>query len=166
MIVLFERSEQVVDVEILERHLDFSFLHLLAIDISEILIEGVEARRDAMVGTDALNIGIHSRTQLTRFRLGQWFIGTLPQRKQQRADTFSLFHVKDIIIGVEGIEGNGTFIGISEVNAIRSLGLSVDKLAESLVAITCVHEQNMRALFVVLTHHVVGEEGFSTARWS
>ena len=163
---MFERSEQVVDVEILERHLDFSFLHLLAIDISEIFIEGVEARRDAMVGTDALNVSIHSRTQLTRFRLGQRFIGTLPQRKQQRADTFSLFHIKDIVIGVEGIEGNGTFIGVSEVDPIRSLGLSVNEFAESLVTITRIHQEYMRSLFVVLTYHVVGEEGFSTARWT
>ena len=163
---MFERSEQVVDVEILERHLDFSFLHLLAIDISEVLIEGVEARRDAMVGTDALNVSIHSRTQLTRFRLGQRFIGTLPQRKQQRADTFSLFHIKDIIIGVEGIEGNGTFIGVSEVDPIRSLGLAVNEFAKSLITIARIHEQNMRSLFVVLTYHVVGEEGFSTARWT
>ena len=163
---MFERSEQVVDVEILERHLDFSFLHLLAIDISEVFIEGVEARRDAMVGTDAFNVSIHSRTQLTRFRLGQRFIGTLPQRKQQRADTFSLFHIKDIIIGVEGIEGNGAFIGVSEVDAIRSLGLSVNEFAKSLITIARIHEQNMRSLFVVLTHHVVGEEGFSTARWT
>ena len=163
---MFERSEQVVDVEILERHLDFSFLHLLAIDISEVFIEGVEARRDAMVGTDAFNVSIHSRTQLTRFRLGQRFIGTLPQRKQQRADTFSLFHIKNIIIGVEGIEGNGTFIGVSEVDPIRSLGLAVNEFAKSLITIARIHEQNMRSLFVVLTHHVVGEEGFSTARWT
>ena len=161
---MFERSKQVVDVEILERHLDFPFLHLLAIDISEIFIEGIEARRDAMVSTNALNIGIHSRTQLTRFRLGQRFVGTLPQRKQQCADTFSLFHIKDIIIGVEGIEGNGTFISVSEVDPIRSLGLSVNEFAESLITIARIHEQNMRSLFVVLTHHVVGEEGFSTTR--
>ena len=163
---MFERSEQVVDVEILERHLDFSFLHLLAIDISEVFIEGVEARRYTMVCTDAFNVSIHSRTQLTRFRLGQRFIGTLPQRKQQRADTFSLFHIKDIVIGVEGIEGNGTFIGVSEVDPIRSLGLAVNEFAKSLITIARIHEQNMRSLFVVLTHHVVGEEGFSTARWT
>ena len=163
---MFERSEQVVDVEILERHLDFSFLHLLAIDISEVFIEGIEARRYTMVCTDAFNVSIHSRTQLTRFRLGQRFIGTLPQRKQQRADTFSLFHIKDIVIGVEGIEGNGTFIGVSEVDAIRSLGLSVNEFAEPLITIARIHQEHVRPLFVVLTHHVVGEEGFSTARWT
>ena len=118
-----------------------------------------------MVGTDAFNVSIHSRTQLTRFRLGQRFIGTLPQRKQQRADTFSLFHIKDIVIGVEGIEGNGTFIGVSEVDAIRSLGLSVNEFAEPLITIARIHQEHVRPLFVVLTHHVVGEEGFSTARW-
>ena len=137
---MFERSEQVVDVEILERHLDFSFLHLPAIDISEIFIEGIEARRDAMVSTNALNVSIHRRTQLTRFRLSQRFIGTLPQRKQQRADTFSLFHIKDIVIGVEGIEGNGTFISVSEVDSIRSLSLSVNEFAKSLVTIARIHE--------------------------
>ena len=163
---MFERSEQVVDIEILERHLDFSFLHLLAIDISEVFIEGIEARRYTMVCTDAFNVSIHSRTQLTRFRLGQRFIGTLPQRKQQRADTFSLFHIKDIIIGVEGIEGNGAFIGVSEVDAIRSLGLSVNEFAEPLITIARIHQEHVRPLFVVLTHHVVGEEGFSTARWT
>ena len=163
---MFERSEQVVDVEILERHLDFSFLHLLAIDISEVFIEGVEARRDAMVGTDTFNVSIHSRPQLTRFRLGQRFIGTLPQRKQQRADTFSLFNIKDIVIGVEGIEGNGAFIGVSEVDAIRSLGISVNEFAEPLITIARIHQEHVRPLFVVLTHHVVGEEGFSTARWT
>ena len=163
---MFKRSEQVVDVEILERHLDFSFLHLLAIDISEIFIEGVEARRDAMVGTDAFNVSIHSRTQLTRFRLGQRFVGTLPQRKQQRADTLALFHIKDIVIGVEGIEGNGTFIGVSEVDPIRSLGLAVNEFAKPLITIARIHQKYMRSLFVVLTYHVVGEERFSTARWT
>ena len=117
-----------------------------------------------MVCTDAFNVSIHSRTQLTRFRLGQRFIGTLPQRKQQRADTFSLFHIKDIVIGVEGIEGNGTFIGVSEVDAIRSLGLSVNEFAKSLITIARIHQEHVRPLFVVLTYHVVGEEGFSTAR--
>src|SRR3712207_3045777 len=44
-IVLFERCQEIIDVEVRECYLDVSFLHILPIDIAQIFIEGIEAGR-------------------------------------------------------------------------------------------------------------------------
>ena len=40
----------------------------------------------------------------------------------------------------------------------------MDHPAQPLVAVSSVHQQDMRSLFVVLADKVVGEKGFSAAR--
>ena len=40
----------------------------------------------------------------------------------------------------------------------------IDKVTESLIRVTRIDKQHMRTLLVVLSYHMVGEEGLSTAR--
>ena len=54
------------------------------------------------------------------------FVGTFPQRKEQRADAFALLHVEHVVVGVEGVEGDRPGVGVREIDPVCALRLSVD----------------------------------------
>ena len=91
-------------------------------------------------------------------------VGTLPEREQQRTDTLPFLYIEEVIIRVERVEGNRTFIGIGEIHAVLALGLAVDKLAQALIAVTRIDQEHVCPLLVILAYHVVGEKRLTTAR--
>ena len=82
MVVLLQCRQEVVDVEVRERYLDVPLLHILPIDVPQILIEGVEAGNDGMIRPDKFYISIDGRTKFACFCLGDMLIGTLLEREQ------------------------------------------------------------------------------------
>ena len=157
-VVLPERGEEVVDVEVGLLHLDVACLQLLTVGAFHVLVKGVEAGRDAPVGAYQLHIGGHGAAQLGGLGLGDFLTLALPQREQQRLDAVLLLHVEDVVIGVEGVERDGLLFRVGEVDAVRPACLAPYHLAEPLIGVARVHEHHVRALLVVLAHEVVHEE--------
>ena len=54
-------------------------------------------------------------------------------------------------------------IGIGEIDTVLALGLAVDKLAQALIAVTRIDQEDVRPLLIILSYHVVGEERLATA---
>ena len=117
-----------------------------------------------MIRPDKFDVGAHGRTKFARFGLGDVFIGTFPQGKQQGTDALPLLHIIDVIIGIEGIEGNGMLISVGKIDPVLALGLAVDKLAQALIAVTRIDQEHVCPLLVILAYHVIGEERLATAR--
>gem|GEM_PF-6638406 len=68
-----------------------------------------------MVSTYQLDIGVYGRTKFTCLGLRDMLISTLPEREQQRTDTLPFLYIEEVIIRVERVEGNRTFIGAPPV---------------------------------------------------
>ena len=126
---MLKRCKQVIDIEVGERDLDLPLLHILAIHITQILVKGIEAWSNCVVGSNQLDIGIDRRTQFTSLRLSNPLLRRLPEGKQERADTLALLYIEDIVIGVEWIERDGALIRVSEVHPILPLSLTVYEFA-------------------------------------
>ena len=80
-VVLLECRQEVVDIEVRERYLDVTLLHILAVHVPQILIEGIETGRNAVVSTYQLDIRVHGRTKFTSLGLSDMLICTLPERE-------------------------------------------------------------------------------------
>ena len=65
---------------------------------------------------------------------------------------------------MEGVERDGVVLLVGDVDAVPALGPLVDQPAQPLVAVPRVHQQDVRPLFIVVAHEVVGEEGLPAAR--
>ena len=163
-VILPERGEEVVDVEVGLLHLDVACLQLLPVGAFHVLVKGVEAGRDAPVGAYQLHIGGHGAAQLGGLGLGDFLTFALPQREQQRLDAVLLLHVEDVVVGVERVERDGLLFRVGEVDAVRPARLAPYHLAEPLIGVARVHEYHVRALLVVLAHEVVHEERLAAAR--
>ncbi|ERJ71839.1 hypothetical protein HMPREF9148_02960, partial [Prevotella sp. F0091] len=70
-------------------------------------------------------------------------------------DTLPFLYIEEIVVGVEGIKGNRAFIGIGEINPIFAFGLAVDEFAQSLIRVSCIDQEDVRPLLVILAYHVV-----------
>ena len=163
-VVLPERGEEVVDVEVGLLHLDVACLQLLPVGAFHVLVKGVEAGRDAPVSANQLHIGGHGAAQFGGLGLGDFLTLALPQREQQRFDAVLLLHVEDVVVGVERIERDGLLFRVGKVDAVRPARLAPYHLAEPLIGVARVHEHHVRALLIVLSYEVVHEERLAAAR--
>ena len=58
-IVLLQCRQEVIDVEVRERYLDVTLFHILAVHVSQILIEGIKTGCNAVVSTYQLDIRVY-----------------------------------------------------------------------------------------------------------
>lgn len=79
-------------------------------------------------------------------------------------DGLLLLNAKHTVLDIERIEGYRITLLVGEVDAVLATCAGVDKVTQSLIRVTRIDKQHMRALLVVLSYHMIGEEGFSTAR--
>ena len=163
-VILPERGQEVVDVEVRLRHLDVAFLHLLAVHVPHVLIERVERRHDAPVLLDFQDVGVHRAAQFRRLRFRRGFVLAFPQGKQQRLDAVLLLHVEHPVVRVERVERDGLFLRVGEVDAVPALRLAVYRLAQPLVGVARIDQHHVGSLFVILPDKVVHEEGLAASR--
>ena len=154
-------SQKVIQIEILPAHLDSPFFQLRAVHVPHELVERVEVRDDTPVSLDAVDVRRYRTAQFSRLRFRNLVVLAFPQGQQQGFDTVLLLHVEHEIIRVERVEADRIFFGVREVNPVLPLGLLVYHLAKPLIGVTRIDKHYVRALLVILAHHVVHEEGFS-----
>ena len=158
LVILPERGQEVVDVEVRLRHLDVAFLHLLAVHVPHVLVERVERRHDALVLLDFQDVGVHRAAQLRRLRFRGGFVLAFPQGEQQSLDAVLLLHVEHPVVRVERVERDGLFLRVGEVDAVPALRLAVYHLAQPLVRVARIDQHHVGSLFVILPDKVVHEE--------
>ena len=110
--------------------------------------------------------GIYGIRQGDLFRSCGRLIVLLPKCQEQSLDALTLLDVKDLILGEERIERDGTLVRVCIVYAVLTTCLSVNHLAESLVGVSRIDQDHMRALLVILSDEVVHEERLSASRGS
>ena len=162
-VILPERGQQVVDVEVRLLHLDVAFLHLLAVHVPQVLVERVERRHDVTVLLDFQDIGIYRTSQFRRFRFRGGLVLAFPQRQQQCLDTVLLLHVKHPVVRVERVERDGLLLRVGEVDAVLPVRAAVYHLAQSLIGVSRIHQYHVRALFIILSDQMVHEERLPAA---
>ena len=160
-VILAQRRQEVVDIEVVLSDLDVTLLHLLTVHVTHVLVEGVEARHDGVVCLDHADVGRHSTAQLARFGLRDFLVFALPERQQQRHYRILLLHIEHIVIRIERVERNRMFLGVGVVDAVLSVRLTVDHGAQSRIRVSRVNQYDMGSLLVVLADDVVHEERLS-----
>ena len=164
---LVERLQHVqepVDVEVLLAHP--LFLHHPAVVVTDKLVEPVEVRPELRVVRNPADIGVHCAGEGDLLGAFRHLVLPLPKRQDQRLDALPLFHVELPVLAVEGIEGERAVLLIRYVDPVLPAGALMDKPAQPLVAVSRVHQQDVRALLVIVAHEMVGEEGLAAARRS
>lgn len=132
--------------------------------VTDKLIEGVERGLDALVGTNTLQEEVHGIGECHLLGSRRWFIVSLPQREDKCLDGLLLLNVEHSVLDIERIEGYRITLLVGEVDAVLATCTGIDKVAQPLIRVTRIDKQHMRTLFIILSYHMVGEEGFSTAR--
>ena len=123
-----------------------------------ILIERIEAGSNRTVLSNQFDIGTNSVRQSHFFRPCGCFIVPFPQGQDKRFDTFLFLDVKYPILYIERIERYRVFSGIGKVNPIFPVRFPVYHFTQSQVTVSGINQQDVRILFVILAHHVIGEE--------
>jgi len=162
---LVERLQHVqepVDVEVLLAHP--LFLHHPAVVVADELVEPVEVRSELRVFRNPEDIGVHRAGKGYLLGAFRQLVLPLPERQDQRLDALPLFHVELPVLAVEGIEGDRAVLLIRYVDPVLPAGALMDEPAQPLVAVSRVHQQDVRALLVIVAHEMVGEEGLAAAR--
>ena len=130
----------------------------------EILVKAVERRNDTVVRLDTLDKERHGIGEGNFLRTGGRLVVLLPEGQQQGFDALPLLHIIHLVGGIEGIEADGTLIRIDEIDPVLALCLVAYHLAQALIAVSRVHQDDMGVLLPVLPQEVVGEERLATAR--
>ena len=155
-IVRFKHVQEIVDVKILFP--DVLLFKLSAVIIPDKLVERVEAGRYRPVARDTFDIGTYRIGQRHFFRPLGGFIVPLPQGEYKGFYTLFLFYVKYPVLDIERVERYRVLVSVGEINPVLAVRAVVDKLGQPQVAVTRIDQQHVRALLVILAHHVVGEE--------
>ena len=158
LVILPERGQEVVDVEVRLRHLDVAFLHLLAVHVPHVFVERVERRCDVLVLLDFQDVGVHRAAQFRRLRFRGGFVLAFPQGQQQRLDAVLLLHVEHPVVRVKRVERDGLVLCVGEVDAVLPLRFAVYHLTQALVGVARVHQHHVGALLKVLADEVVHEK--------
>ena len=132
--------------------------------VTDKLIEGVERGLDALVGTNTLQEKIHRIGERHLLGSRRWLIVPFPQREDKCLDGLRLLNVEHTVLDIERIEGYRITLLVGKVDTILATCTGIDKVAQPLIRVTRIDKQHMRTLLVVLSYHMVGEEGLSTAR--
>lgn len=154
---LVERLQHVqepVDVKVLLTHP--LFLHHPAVVVTDKLVEPVEVRPELRVFRNPADIGVHRAGKGDLLGAFRQLVLPLPERQDQRLDALPLFHVELPVLAVEGIEGERAVLLIRYVDPVLPAGALMDKPAQPLVAVSRVHQQDVRALLVIVAHEMVG----------
>ena len=86
------------------------------------------------------------------------FIVTFPQSEDKRLDGFLLLNVEHTVLHVERVEGYRVILLVGKVDAVLTVCPRMDKVTQSLIGISGIHQKHVGPLFIILAHHVVGEE--------
>ena len=163
LVIGFKHVQEVVYVKILFP--DVLLFKLSAVIIPDKLVERVEAGRYRPVARDTFDIGTYRIGQRHFFRPLGGFIIPLPQGEYKGLDTLFLLYVEYPVLDIERVERYRVLVGVGEINPVLAVRAVVDKLGQPQVAVTRIYQQHVRALLVILAHHVVGEERLpATAR--
>src|SRR5690606_13854195 len=99
--------------------------------------------------------GIGKRYILTAFK---GFIILFPKGKQQCFDTFFLFRVQMVTFpNNEGIVTDWVFFTVGDVVAVYHI-------TQAFIAMSHIHQYDMRSLLVIAAYHMIGKKGFSAPR--
>ena len=161
-VIRFEHVEKSGNVKIFFADF-FGFQHV-PVPAFHVFVKGIETGFDASVRFDFFDVKGNGIGQGDLLRARRRFVVPFPEGHNQRFDAFPFFHVVHEIFGVERIERDGIFIGVSVVNSVFAFGFLMNEIAQSLVRITRIHHQHVRSLFVVLPYEVVHKEGFAASR--
>ena len=130
----------------------------------EVLVKAVERGYDTIVRLDTLDKERHGIGKGDLLRTGGRLVILLPKGQQQCLDALALLNVEHLIRRVEWIEADGTFVRVGEIDPVLALCLVAYHLAQALIAVSRVHQDDMGVLLPVLPQEVVGEERLATAR--
>ena len=97
LVILPQRGQEVVDVEILPAHLDVPCRQLLPVIVQHVLVEGIERGGDVPVLLYPADVRRHRTAQLAALRLRDLLVLALPQRQQQRLDAVLLLHAELVV---------------------------------------------------------------------
>ena len=158
----FQHVQEPVDVEVLLTHP--LFLHHPAVVVTDELVEPVEVRPEFRVVRNPADIGVHRAGKGYLLGAFRHLILPFPQGQDQRLDALPLFHVELPVLAVEGVEGDRAVLLIRYVDPVLPAGALMDEPAQPLVAVSRIHQQDVRALLVIVAHEMVGEEGLAAAR--
>ena len=126
--------------------------------IPHILIERIEAGSNRTVLSNQFDIGTYSVRQSHFFRPCGCFIVSFPQGQDKRFDTFLFLDVKYPIFHIERIKRYRVFGGIGKVNPIFPVRFPIYHFTQPQVTVSGIDQQDVRPLFVILAHHVIGEK--------
>ena len=164
LVILPERGQEVVDVEVLPAHPDVPCSQLLPVIVQHVLVEGVERGHDVPVLLYPADVRRDRTAQLAALRLRDFLMLALPQCQQQRLDAVLLLHAELVVVREEGVEADGLLLRVRVVNPVLALGLAVDQLAQPLVRVARVDQHDVAVLLVILAYQMVHEEGLSRPR--
>jgi hypothetical protein len=77
-VILSERGEHIVNIEILLAHLDFPFVQFLTVNIPDVLIKGVETGRNCSITLNTPDVRRHCIAQFATLRFGDFIIFAFP----------------------------------------------------------------------------------------
>ena len=116
----------------------------------EILVKAVERRNDTVVRLDTLDKERHGIGEGNFLRTGGRLVVLLPEGQQQGFDALPFLHIIHLVGGIEGIEADGTLIRIDEIDPVLALCLVAYHLAQALIAVSRVHQNDMGILLPIL----------------
>ena len=162
LVVRFQHVEEIGQVKILFP--DLFLTKQCRVVGGEILVKAVERGYDAVVRLDTLDKERHGIGKGDLLRTGGRLVILLPKGQQQCLDALPFLHIIHLVGGIEGIEADGALIRVGEVHPILALRLVAYHLAQALIAVSRVHQDDMGVLLPVLPQEVVGEKRLATAR--
>ena len=134
-----------------------------AVVITDKFIEAVKIRPGRPVIRNPADIGIHRTGQSHLLRTLRGFVLPFPEGQNQRLDALPFFNVKLSGIRIERIKSYRIILLIRYIDTVLTVCPVMDHAAQSLIAVARVHQQDMRALFIILSNQVVGKKGFAAA---
>ncbi|CCY05087.1 predicted protein [Eggerthella sp. CAG:1427] len=164
LVVRLQHIEESGKVEVFLPH--FLFLQLGAVLRPDKFVERIERRLDALILPDTVDIEGDGIGECDLFRTGGRLVVFLPQREQQGLDALPFFDVEHLVFREEGVERDGIFIRIGIIDTVLAVCLAVDHFTQALIAVTRIHDDDVRALLVVLPHEVVHEKGLAATAWA
>ena len=148
LVVRLQHVEKIGQVKILFP--DFFLTKQSRVIGGEVFVKAVERGYDAVVRLDTLDKERHGIGEGDFLRACSRLVVLFPQRQQQGLDTLPFLHIEHLVRRVKGIEADGIFVRIGKVHAIFSLRLVAYHLAQPLIAVSRVHQDDMGVLFPVL----------------
>ena len=164
LVVRLQHIEESGKVEVFLPH--FFLLQLGTVLRPDKLVERVERWLDGVVLPDTVDIEGNGIGECYLLRTGGWLVVLFPQREQQGFDALPFLDVEHLVFREERVERDRIFIRIGIIDAVLAVRLAVDHLAQALITVTRIHDDDMGALLVVLPHEMVHEKGLAAAAGS